>query len=239
MFSGARYEILLSDPLFSFRWKWLISWMRSEGCGFWKGVGSKYSLKGWNSWVLLSHFRHKAIGCHHVTLGHVMGHEQDSQRWYLFYFWVGPALFTNRLHKWLGSHFLTHPSLISLSPVSLLCYLSSPPHVAIPRGEKSLKQPILLMCRGLGHCWGDLLAQLRKKSLCDAAKSKPAPWGQFILVISAWRTLCKEASVHSGTWWPFLQRPSCLHCTDLKQAAQRNEEWYQDAKTWSYWEKTE
>lgn len=159
------------------------------------------------------------------------------------------SLFTNRLRKWLGSHFLnhpfligshflTHPFLISLSPVSLLCYLSSPPHVAIPRGEKSLKQPILLMCRGPGHCWGDLLAQLRKNSLGDTAKSKPAPWGPFILVISAWMTLCKEAGVHSGTWWPFLQRPSCLHCIDLKQAAQRNEEWYQDAKMWSYWEKT-
>lgn len=37
------------------------------------------------------------------------------------------------------------------------------------------------------------------------ARSHCVTW--LIPVLSAWRTLCREASVHLGTWWPFCRDP--------------------------------
>lgn len=126
----------------------------------------------WGSWVL-KRGRIKVFNKKMELLGFTLRFQiQDNWRWscdfsvglwtcefpvslqrcYLFHFWVSPALLTNSLHKWLGSHFLTHPFLNSLSPFSLLCFLHSPNHIGLPTSAKPLKHTFLLMSRGPGQC---------------------------------------------------------------------------------------
>lgn len=112
-------------------------------------------------------------------------------------FRVSSALFTNSLHKWLGSHFLTHLLFSFLSPFSV-CRLYSLDRIGISRGKKALKQPNPPMSIGPGHYRVTCRPSSGRSYLRNLAQSKPAPAGLPIVVMLAWRTLCREASVLSG-----------------------------------------